>query len=103
MAQDYTGGYPGQLADPVSFYATVTPNDGVDLGFVTTAIFVGTAGNVACVPARSALAPQSPSGSPGPTAAASVTFALPVGWHPIRTGRILATGTTAVGIIACTV
>lgn len=64
---------------------TVTPNDGADLAKVTEGLFIGAAGNVAVV---------MQDGS-------SVTFTgLAAGVvHRLSVKRVLATGTTATGIV----
>lgn len=73
------------LTSPAGRFAAVTPSDGVDLAQVSRALFVGVAGDLAVI------------GAGGDT----VTFAhAPVGYHPIRVARVLATGTTATNIVA---
>lgn len=65
-------------------FSSVTPNDSTDID-ETRYLYVGGTGNLVC---------HNQNGLP-------VTFsALPVGWHPIRTKRILSTGTTATAIVA---
>lgn len=76
--------YSPALSAPLTDWAAVTPSDTVDLPMRPRALFVGQAGNVVC---------RSLSGS-------EVTFALSAGWHPMRPVRILATGTTATGLVA---
>lgn len=84
-AVDDSRGKGTALESPLANLALVTPADGEDLAFVTRAIYVGTAGAVALV----TLGGQS-----------LTTPELAQGWHPIRATRILATGTTATGIMA---
>lgn len=87
-AVDLYGGLPNgvnpDLMMPCMFAAAVSPSDGSDLGYVTRAIIVETAGNVAMVTAGGN----------------SVTLTLPAGVFPLRVTRILSTGTTATGISA---
>lgn len=67
-------------------YANVTPSDTVDLAFRCRAVWVGVAGNIT-FQARD-----------GVTTA--VMTAVPAGqWVLLRTNRIMATGTTATGIL----
>lgn len=75
------------LAAPAIKSANVTPNNDADLSFVTRAIYVGGAGNVAVL-----LQDDS----------SAVSFvAVPAGTVlPIRAKRIRATGTTATNIVA---
>lgn len=69
-------------------FAAVTPSDTVDLPFRTQAIWVGVAGDVACLAKDNAT---------------SVVFkAVPVGYFLVRTNRVMATGTTATNLVACT-
>lgn len=71
---------------PADNAVAITPNDGADLATTTRAFYIGGAGNVAVILARDS---------------ASVTLtALAVGVvHPLRVKRVLATGTTATGIV----
>ena len=70
---------------PPEYGAAVTPNDGVDLPELTRALNVAGAGNIALV---------TEGGS-------SVTINVAAGVvFPINARRILATGTTATGIVA---
>lgn len=71
---------------PAGAYFAVTPNDSTLLPFVTTGLFVGGAGDVSVV---------------DPVTASPVVFkAVPAGSIlPIRTARVLATGTTATFIV----
>lgn len=78
------------LESPITHGHVVVPDDGNDLPWVTTCIYVGVAGDVTCRLYGSA------------THDADITFKeLCVGWHPIRTARILAAGTTATDMVAC--
>jgi hypothetical protein len=75
-----------ELSDPVPNAAAVTPSDSTNLPEITTAIWVGTAGDVTV--------DMSNDGT-------NVTFPnLTVGWHPIRCKKIYSTGTHATGIVA---
>lgn len=76
----------GGITAPANRAAAVTPNDSSDLAFVTRALYVGGAGDIALVT------------SGGDT----VTFAaVPAGSIlPVRAKRVLTTGTTATNIIA---
>lgn len=104
MAQDLTDGYKGALSDPLSIVLPCTPNDGADLAFVPTSIYVNVAGNISYVPFRLSAPPQGITGSsPGPSWSSPQIVALGVGWHPFRCHRINATGTTATGIMYGTV
>ncbi len=68
-----------------SFFRAITPSDGADLAAETRAIWVGTTGAVV---ARDEFG-------------VDTTFAAKGGsWIPIRTKRVLATGTTATGLVA---
>ena len=84
-AIDDSRGKGTQLESPASNLALVVPDDDTDLPFVTRAIYVGEPGAVALVTLG------------GQTV---TTPELAQGWHPIRAVRILATGTTATGIMA---
>ena len=89
MAASTGTGWDAGAIHPVVFAATVTPNDSTDLTNVTTAIYIGTTGNMQVT-------------MMGGAAGSTVVFAnLPVGWQPIRASRIWATNTTASNIVAC--
>lgn len=73
---------------PARRAATVTPSDTVDLSHVAKALYVGGAGDVRLVPV------DSPGG-------AAVTFVNhPIGYLPVQTVRVMATGTTAQSLLA---
>lgn len=73
-------------SDPASTVFPVAPSNTVDLLFLTTALYVGTAGNVAVRDRR--------------TGATVVFRNVPAGAIlPIRVARVLATGTTATDIV----
>lgn len=74
----------GQVG-PARNAIAVTASDSADLGFVTRGIYVGVAGNL-CV---------NMSGS-----GAGMIIPVPAGLQPLAVSRILATGTTATGIVA---
>ncbi len=73
------------LESPATHGFVVTPNDGIDLPEVTRALYVGAAGAVALVLASGASV--SLSGVHGGTVL------------PLRVARVLATGTTATGLV----
>lgn len=81
---------------PARAWETVVPADGADLaGGESDYLYVGTTGNITCSVVDSA-------SSTG--ARANKLFSnLAVGYHPIRTTRILATGTTAALILSARV
>ena len=74
------------ITAPANRAVAVTTNDGSDLAFVARALYVGGAGDIALIT------------SGGDT----VTFAAVTAGSilPVRTARVLATGTTATNIIA---
>ena len=73
-------------SDPINHAAVVVPNDGADLTNVTTAIYVGTAGNLQVTT----------------LGGETVQFTnVPVGFQPIRATRVWSTNTSALGIVAC--
>lgn len=72
------------LTSPASRAAAVTPNNTTDLTSVARALWIGGAGDVAVITAG------------GDT----VTFANVSGVLPVRVKRVLATGTSATGIVA---
>jgi hypothetical protein len=76
---------PG-LANPASRAAAITPDDGIDLDAATRSIWVGGAGDVAVITAG------------GDTV--TIPGALAGTWIPVRATRVLATGTTATGLVA---
>lgn len=84
------------LGDPARGWEAVTPADGTDLlGGESDYLYVGGTGNITCTVVNSA-------SSTGATV--NMLFSnLAVGYHPIRTTRILATGTTATLIRAAKV
>jgi hypothetical protein len=83
-----TGLVMGQVVEldaPASKAFAITPNDSTDLTTTARAIYVGTTGNLAVT-----LSGDS----------SSVTFTnVAAGYHPLRAKRVLATGTTASGLI----
>ena len=72
------------LTSPASRAAAVTPNNTTDLTAVARALWIGGAGDVAVITAG------------GDT----VTFVNASGVLPVRVKRVLATGTSATGIVA---
>jgi hypothetical protein len=73
------------LDAPASHGFSVTPDDAADLAETTRALYVGTTGDIAVVLASGAML------SFGNVASGSVL--------PLRTKRVMATGTTAAGIV----
>ena len=70
---------------PAAHAAVVTPSDGTDLGFVTRALIIGTAGNLAVVT----------------DGGETVTIPnVPAGILPLRVSRVKSTGTMALNITA---
>jgi hypothetical protein len=83
---DLYQGSGGDLGSPARMLRTVTPSDSEPLPLASTALYVGVAGNVS-VQAVNDSAP--------------VTIYAPAGtWLPIRAAFVMATGTTATGIVA---
>lgn len=81
---DYAG-LSAALTSPLIGAEEVTPNDAADLTHVSRGIWIGTAGDLR-VTMKSGQTVTYPS--------------LAAGWHPLRVSRVLATGTTASGIVA---
>lgn len=76
---------PG-LSSPSDVIRPVTPNDAADLpDGLTRAVFVGVAGDLACVDA---------------TGQAFTITSGAAQYHPLRVARIMATGTTAAQLLA---
>ena len=97
LLQDYD---PSTKAgDPAWFADAVTVSDSADLAHYCTALWVGSAGNVAVVMAGALPAGQSTAAA----LAAAVTFAgVNAGqWLPIRVLRVMATNTTATSSLVC--
>ena len=70
-------------------WKTITPSDGADLEFVTRAIWVGVAGNVAII------------GADDEDGESIVIQNVPVGQWVVQARRVLASGTTASGLRYC--
>jgi hypothetical protein len=86
MHKDHFSGRAKPLIGPATTLNIVTPSDDADLPTGTTrAIHVGTAGTVAVVDMNGNVA---------------TLASLDAQYHPVRVRRILATGTTATGIVA---
>jgi hypothetical protein len=85
MKDDFES-YTTSLTSPAREADVIVPNDAADLGTVTRAIYVGSAGN---------LRVQMVSGQ-------TVTFenVLAGAVYPIRAARVMATATTATGLVA---
>lgn len=82
---DYFERQAASLEAPLSRLVAVTPDDAADLPAVSRGVYVGTGGDLRVTTVG------------GDT----VTLAnVQAGWHPIRVARVLATGTTAGGIVA---
>lgn len=76
--------------DPTRYWETVTPHDANNMSAECNYLYVGVTGDVSCQVINRATG-----------AAAAVVFkALAVGYHPIQTTRVNATGTTATNIVA---
>lgn len=84
MNDPFQNHVPG-LESPAARLASVTPNDAADLDFPTRAIAVGTEGVVRVVTV---------------TGDTGGVFVVPGAPFPIRARRILATGTSALDIVA---
>ncbi len=70
---------------PVRHLIVITPSDYNDLAHVTRGIYVGTGGDLAVLAADDDVA-------------VTLTAVAP-GWQPIQARRVLATGTTALGLV----
>ena len=73
------------MTDPLRQLLPVAPDDDNNLPFVSRAIWVGTAGDLAVTDELSV----------GPTIIPNLT----VGWHPLQIRKIWATNTAASGIV----
>ena len=82
---DHFSNFGSGLDSPAAGLIEVTPNDGADLTVMTRALMVATAGDVAVV-MKDGTTGTLPGLQPG----------VP---YPVRVKRILATGTTATGIV----
>lgn len=72
------------ISDPVPHAAMLTPSDTVNLSAITTALYIGVAGDAQVTMLDGTV----------------VHFSnLAVGWHPIRVSRVWATNTTATNIV----
>ena len=86
MAIDTYKNMMGGLESPAREAVVVVPSDTVDLGNTSRSIYVGTGGDVAVHMVGESV---------------PVVFkAVPVGVLPVRVDRVLATGTTALNIVA---
>jgi hypothetical protein len=83
--QDHFASYAPALTDPITGGFAITPHDANDLGTMPRAIMVTGAGAVTAI-LKDGMTITLPGLAPG---------AL----YPVRTARILATGTTATGIV----
>ena len=83
--QDHFDSYAPALTDPVTGGFTITPSDAKDLAILPRAIMVTGGGAVTAI-LKDGMTITLPGLAPG---------AL----YPVRTARILATGTTATGIV----
>lgn len=91
---------PKSTSDPARLAVAVTPSDtedftnaaGMDAHSYSTALYIGTTGDVTVVTAG-----DSTNGGAG----TAVTFSsVPVGWFPVQCRRVMNTGTTAANIVA---
>lgn len=80
-AQDITGGGQGQ---PITHVIPIVPNDTADLTYMSRGIYIGGAGDLTCVTVG---------GSVGTFVGLVAGTIL-----PIRTTRVMATGTTATNL-----
>lgn len=86
MTKTHFTGRAASAVGPATGLSPVTPSDTADLpDGATRSLFVGTAGSVAVLDMQ---------GNP-----ATLTSG-PSQYHPVRVQRVLATGTTATGIVA---
>lgn len=83
-AQDNTS-YSGSIDSPALHAVAVSPSDGATLAYVSRALWIGTAGNIAV------------DMQGGET---NVIFTNISGWLPGRVTKVYNTGTTASGITA---
>lgn len=84
MARSLHGTGLGKAIGPATRHFSITPHDTNELEVVTTAIFVGTAGDITIVDKRGK----------------EVTWTVPDGFYiPLEATKVKATGTTATGII----
>ena len=86
----------GPAGDPASIAVLVTPSDTVPLPFITTALWVGGAGNLAVVMSDA-------SGANGGALLTVATTFSSVGagqWMPLRVTQVMNTNTTATAIVA---
>ncbi|QOG06002.1 hypothetical protein IGS74_15780 [Aureimonas sp. OT7] len=83
---DRYSSFPAAPFGPAGAFFAVAPNDVANLGYITTGVYVGGAGDIALA---------------DPLTGAAVVFkAVPAGSIlPVRTARVLATGTTATFIV----
>jgi hypothetical protein len=75
---------PSSDTSPGKHAQNVTPNDNNDLVYISRALYLGAAGNVNVTLMDGT----------------TIVLNLGTGWHPLRVTRVLATSTTATGIIA---
>jgi membrane protein implicated in regulation of membrane protease activity len=80
---DWSGVF-SPIFGPATRAATVVPNDSTDLSHICSALYVGVMGDVALITFNFE----------------TVTFVAASGLLPIRARRVLASGTTASGILA---
>jgi len=86
MAIDNYKNMMSGLESPAREASVVTPDDAIDLGNTSRSIYVGSAGDIAVHMVGES--------------AAVIFKSVPVGILPIRADRVLATGTTALDIVA---
>lgn len=83
IKDDWSGVF-SPISGPATRAATIIPNDDTDLGHISTALYVGEVGDVRLITINFE----------------TVTFVAASGILPIRVRRVLASGTTASGILA---
>jgi hypothetical protein len=76
--------------DPTRYWEVVTPSNTVDMSAECNYLYVGVTGDVTCMVINRSTG----------VSTATLFKALAVGYHPIQTTRVNATGTTATNILA---
>lgn len=86
MSVHKPGSRAASITGPIERLDPVTPNDAADLPLgLTRALFVGVGGNVAVVDLHGTVVTLASADSQ---------------YHPLRVARVLASGTTATGVVA---
>lgn len=87
-AKDQFSSDKRHVPDQANAAVAVTPNDSTDLTNYAKALYIGVTGDVTIIPKKNA------DGAP-------ILFkAHPVGYLPVETRRVMATGTAATNIVA---